>query len=125
MVESITPNAELSNVHVKLGYQASVKNVREKLGGLQQHVSVSKLSSFVQDTELLRLEELKKKYGIIVPGEPTTAPAVPGRQKKRPALYKPRPAPYKVPFQDAQEFPGPSAPVSAGDCESDGEPVMQ
>ena len=125
MVEAITPNAELSNVHVKLGYQASVKNVREKLGGLQQHISVSKLSSFVKDTELLRLEELKKQYGIIVPGEPSAPSAVPGRPKKRAAVYKPRPAPYKVPFQDAQDFPGPSTQVSAGDCESDGEPVMQ
>jgi len=113
MVESITPNAELSNVHVKLGYQASVKNVREKLGGLQQHVSVSKLSSFVQDTELLRLEELKKKYGIIVPGEPTTAPAVPGRQKKETSPLQATTSPLQSALPRCPRVPG---TFSSGQC---------
>lgn len=126
MVDSIVPQEDTSTVHVKLGYQASLKNVREKLGGLAAHVAVSKLSTFVQDSELVRLEELKRQYGIVVPGEPAGAKPAPTKAKKK--VFKKRAAPYKPPsvqhspeFQDAQEFPGPADTINIGDTTSDGE----
>lgn len=70
MVESIIPNAEKMNVHVKLNYQASVKNSSIKLGTLQNVIAVSKLSNYVQESEFSKLEQLRRQFGL---GEPSTS----------------------------------------------------
>lgn len=64
MVESITPNPQSNNVHVKLSYQASVVNAYAKLGDLQNIVTITKLSSFIKDDEISRLEELRRRFNI-------------------------------------------------------------
>lgn len=64
MVEDIIAHEENQNVHVKLSYQASVENATKKLGALKNCVFISKLSSFVEDSEISLLDELKKKYGF-------------------------------------------------------------
>lgn len=64
MVEDIVPMPESNCVHVKLNYQASVKNAKAKLGALSALVSVHKFSAFVKDDELSLLDELKKQYGF-------------------------------------------------------------
>lgn len=64
MVESITPFPDRKCVHVKLGYQASVKNATAKLGLLSSSVIISKLSAFVEESEISLLADLRSKYGI-------------------------------------------------------------
>lgn len=67
MVESITPNKDMHNVHVKLNYQASVANAISKLGFLQDAIAVTKLSSFVDESEFSRLDNLRRRFGIGMP----------------------------------------------------------
>lgn len=64
MVESIVPHPEENNVHVKLSYQASIANATAKLGTLQDCVSVTKLSSYIKDSEISHLEQLKRQFNI-------------------------------------------------------------
>lgn len=64
MVDSITPNPDRNNVHVKLNYQASIANATAKLGFLQSCVGVTKLSTFVKESEYSRLEQLRRQFNI-------------------------------------------------------------
>lgn len=64
MVEDIVPMETSNTVHVKLNYQASVKNAKAKLGSLTGMVSVHKFSAFVKDDELSCLDKLRKQYGF-------------------------------------------------------------
>lgn len=101
MVDSIIPNPEYNNVHVKLNYQASVTNATAKLGGLQTTIGITKLSTFVQENEFSTLEQLRRKFGF---GVDTTTPPAPTttlpRQRVRTRggrgarVFAPRPAPY-------------------------------
>lgn len=77
MVDSIVPNPELKNVHVKLNYQASIANATSKLGALQSAVAVSKLSSFVKENEFSHLEHLRRRFGIgsSADGQPAPGPS--------------------------------------------------
>lgn len=105
-VDSITPNRENNNVHVRLNYQASIANATAKLGGLQSAVVVSKLSAFVKENEFSRLEILRKQFGF---GMPETGDAGAyshgGQQRRRTRgrgaagarTFNTRPAPYPVP----------------------------
>lgn len=100
MVEAVTPNPELQNVHVRLNYQASIANAIAKLGDLQGIISVTKLSAFVQESELSRLEDIKRRFNI-GPGAAETEqppPVAPKKTyKKRGAggqIFGQRPAPY-------------------------------
>lgn len=96
MVEGIESKPELKSVHVKLGYQASLKTAERKLGTLASVIGISKLSNYVKESEFSRLEQLKQRFGLpngsdeqIVNRRP------PGRKPtKRPQVFKPRPAPY-------------------------------
>lgn len=105
MVETVVPNPEMNNVHVKLNYQASLGNAIAKLGSLQSSIGVTKLSSFVNESEFSRLESLRRKFGIGV-GD-SDSPAVPTTYKSRrapkktyargtPRVFTQRPAPYPV-----------------------------
>lgn len=64
MVEDITPFADRNCVHVKLQYQASIKNATAKLGKLAAEINITKLSSFVSETEISLLADLRAKYGF-------------------------------------------------------------
>lgn len=64
MVEDIVPHPETNCVHVKLGYLASLKNARAKLGKLRKYVAVSKLSTFIKDDELSTLDALRQRFGF-------------------------------------------------------------
>lgn len=114
MVESITPNPELQNVHVKLNFQASVANAQARLRDLVAAVSVTKLSSFIQEHEFSELEQLRRRFGIgggdvdtasvlpsYRPPGPAPRPRVRGR---RPKAFAQRPAPYPV-YKENTYFP--------------------
>nr|QTE03842.1 MAG: hypothetical protein [Periparus ater parvoviridae sp.] len=119
MVDSILPNPESNNVHVKLNYQASLANATAKLGSLQNIISVTKLSSFVKDTELTTLEQLRRRYNF--GGDAPAAPSyLPGRNRQRAIprgngrrIFTPRPAPYPKPTT--------TTPAPANYEEEDGE----
>lgn len=64
MVEDVKPNEAANNVHVKLGYQASVINAQNKLGKLRNVVSVAKLSTHIKECEFSRLEQLRRRFGL-------------------------------------------------------------
>lgn len=65
MVEEITEHETARTIHVKLGYQASIKNAFIKLGPfLSRHIFISKLSQFVKDEELPLLDDLRRRYGF-------------------------------------------------------------
>lgn len=81
MVEKIIPHPDANNVHVKLQYQASVANAEAKLGDLSSLVSVTKLSSFIKDTEISHLEQLRRRFNI---GGADPAPG-PSRARGAPA----------------------------------------
>lgn len=116
MVDSIVPNPEHLNVHVKLNYQASVSNAQQKLGALQSAVGVTKLSSHINESEFSRLEQLRRRFGVgIMDPEPVSRAAKPrGGYRRtvrgRPRIFAQRPAPYPVveetdtEYPDAQEF---------------------
>lgn len=102
MVDSITPNHQMKNVHVKLNYQASTINAQNKLGILQSSVAVTKLSNFVQESEFSKLEQLKRRFNIgSLDGDGSTAvyctPPRRGRGRGRPPTFAARPPPYKRP----------------------------
>lgn len=118
MVDSIVPNPQYNNVHVKLNYQASVANATAKLGSLQSAVGVTKLSSYIKESEFSELEQLRRRFGI---GAPDTRGPTTNRRPRggRARVFKPRPAPYSSParpvfnhesiespqYPDAQDFP--------------------
>lgn len=119
MVESITPNPEAKNVHVKLGYQASVLNAQSKLGPLIEHIVVSKLSSFINEDEYSRLDYLRQKYGL--PCGSDDNKYTPGPTRRQP-VYKPRAAPYqkKAPAPRAyQPEPEPELLPNGGDSDQE------
>lgn len=98
MVASIVPNPELKNVHVKLNYQASLTNAINKLGSLQPAVAVTKLSSFVKETEFSHLEHLRRRFGIgtstDIEPQPTVArrqPRTRGGKRTYQKAFNPRP----------------------------------
>lgn len=64
MVSDIKPDVNKQCVYVKLDYQASVKNATAKLGKLTNDVTISKMSAFVEETELGTLAELRALYGF-------------------------------------------------------------
>lgn len=65
MVEEITEQPEQQSMRVKLGFQASIKNAYLKLGPrLANLISINKMSQYVKDTEIPRLEELRRKFGF-------------------------------------------------------------
>lgn len=121
MVEDIIPHEAVNNVHVKLGYQASVINAQRKLGKkLCNVIGVSKLSSHIKESEFSRLEQLRRKYGLDCQSDeqPGYKPSRnSGSYRPRNRVFKPRPAPYTAKKStlrerspiwespDAQEFP--------------------
>lgn len=64
LVEDIEEFPDKKCIHVKLGYQASIKNATSKMGGLCKHVSLNKLSNYVKDDELSLLDTLRRQYGL-------------------------------------------------------------
>lgn len=143
MVENVTPNPSMKNVHVKLNYQASLINAQNKLGALQDVVGVTKLSAYVKEDEFSRLELLKRQFGIgtTEAEEPQpqsyAAPRGRGRGGFQQRKFTPRPSPYQKkqqpkslasfiqrpgpsteyfsqsPFPDAQAFEGESSEPAA------------
>lgn len=82
MVEDIKPLPDQKCVHVMLKYQASVKNATNKLGALEEHILISKMSTYVKQNELFDLDTLQKQYGF---GSTTTS----NEQEERPTTsYK-------------------------------------
>lgn len=74
MVEDIIEKPETRSLHVKLGYQASIKNAYLKMGPtLAQNIFITKLSQFVKEEELSQLACLRRKYGF---GPAADAPAL-------------------------------------------------
>lgn len=100
MVDSIVPNADQNNVHVKLNYQASVGNAIQKLGSLQSAVGVTKLSSYVKESEFAHLERLRRQFAIGVP-ECSTDTVQPRRRvnRGRGRTFAARPPPYARTFK--------------------------
>lgn len=96
MVDSITPNQQMNNVHVKLNYQASIANAIAKLGDLQHSVAVTKLSAFVKESEFSRLADIQRRFNI-TPSAPDEQP--PATKSRKPRQQRPvfpaRPAPYQ------------------------------
>lgn len=87
MVDDILPMPDSNCVHVKLNYQASVKNACAKLGpNLERLICVTKLSSFIKDDELSLLDELKREYGFGT----TNADEKKSRNKKAKTTESPR-----------------------------------
>lgn len=118
MVESITPDALNNSVQVRLGYQASISNAINKLGGLRDDVGVSKMSSHIKENEFSRLELLRQQYGIQINSPDEYVPPAKPRGRRPRATFNPRSAPYaprarptplapadeEDDFQDAQRF---------------------
>lgn len=112
MVESINPNPETNNVQVKLNYQASLVNAISKLGDLQQVIAVTKLSAFVKENEISRLDDIRRRFNI-----GTTTPDIDqsvhqsaggprrGGRGKAASIFAPRPAPYKKALPKKQPKP--------------------
>lgn len=91
MIENITPFESTNSVHVRLGYQASLKNARKKLGSAADVISVNKLSSHVAENEISRLEEIRARLGITYQEEEEEQP----RRKKATTTRRfARPTPY-------------------------------
>lgn len=59
-VETFTPDEENKIVTVKLAYNASMKNVRAKLGSVP--ATVTKANPFIQNSELSELESLRSTF---------------------------------------------------------------
>lgn len=108
-VEAFVPKPEYLTVHVKLKYEASTVNAQRKLGELSSYISVTKLSSFVKDDELSKLDQLRKRFGIT--GESPQQQYAPvqsrrGRGGNATRRFNPRPAPYQPkPSTSAAEEP--------------------
>nr|QTE03968.1 MAG: hypothetical protein [Aegithalos caudatus parvoviridae sp.] len=113
MVDTIVPNPVMNNVHVKLNYQASLSNAIAKLGTLQSIVAVTKLSSFVKESEFSHLEQLRRRFGI-GSGDTSDSPPVQACKARKapkksysrgtPRVFNQRPAPYAVPQDTQQEL---------------------
>lgn len=130
LVDEFIPNKAMKNVHVKLGYQASINNARNKLGlTLQNVIGITKLSNHIKESEFSRLELLRCQFGLPSGSdEPLHQQSVPqrrngggrGRGAARPSVFPTRPQPYQKKVQkrvqsptpidesteDAQQFPG-------------------
>lgn len=130
MVESVTPNPEMQNIHVRLNYQASVQNAINKLGKLRNVICVSKLNVHIKEHEFARLEQLRQKYGLNAGfGDDSCQPRpkFPKFRRGGGPTFQPRAAPYpkkaatvtssivhtappedsdEESLADAQEFPG-------------------
>lgn len=116
MVDTIVPNPDMNNVHVKLNYQASMDKAQQKLGKLRSIVGVAKLSSHVKENEFSRLEMLRRQFGIGEP-EPESAAAVmqqyarPGPSRPRRGrgaatrIFNARPAPYATKPKAKEQVP--------------------
>lgn len=104
MVEDIKENAAMKNVHVKLGYQASVINAQNKLGALKNCIGISKLSSHVKECELSRLDQLRKQFGLFNGSDEQPQPGTSrGGRGARQRIFPQRQRPYtkkaaKVPY---------------------------
>ena len=97
-VESIVPNPAMNNVHVKLNYQASIANAMNKLGTLRPIIGISKLSDFVKEDEVSRLEQLRQKYGIACGEVPEPSREIYRKRnqlKQRRGIFPARPSPYQ------------------------------
>lgn len=114
MVDSIVPNPEMNNVHVKLNYQASMDKAQQKLGKLRSIVGVAKLSSHVKESEFSRLELLRRQYGIgdVEPDTPAAAmyqragPSRPRRGRGAASrVFAARPAPYTAKPKAQEQVP--------------------
>lgn len=79
-VKSVTSDEPNRSVTVELDYNASIKNVREKLGGVP--ATVNKKNPYVENCELTQLELLRATYSF---GGPSTAEEseAPNPAKKR------------------------------------------
>lgn len=117
MVESINPNPETNNVQVKLNYQASLVNAISKLGDLQQVIAVTKLSAFVKENEISRLDDLRRRFNISTssatsdldqPLHQSVGGPRRGGRGKAASIFAPRPAPYKKALPKKQQ-PKPAA----------------
>lgn len=51
-------------ITITVGYFANVANARKRLGGAGNYISVSRLSSQIQTSELQTLQELRNKFGF-------------------------------------------------------------
>lgn len=91
MVEEIKENPTMKNIHVKLGYQASITNAYNKLGTLRNAIGISKLSSHIKECEFSRLEQLRQQFGIAGICDEQPRPTR-GRGIKR--VFPQRPKPY-------------------------------
>lgn len=87
LVESITPNREMQNVHVKLGYQASIVNIKSKLGLLRDAIGVIKLSSFIKECEISKLEQLRQQFGLFGGENDESRPQRPYKPRGRCATF--------------------------------------
>nr|QTE03712.1 MAG: hypothetical protein [Periparus ater parvoviridae sp.] len=124
MVETIVPNEETNNVQVKLNYQASLANAISKLGDLQQVVAVTKLSAFVKENELSRLDDIRRRFNINTSSstpdiqqpvhQPVGGPRR-GRGGKASSVFAPRPAPYKKAVPKKCKQPADTEEVDAAD----------
>lgn len=104
MVEEIKENPTMKNIHVKLGYQASITNAYNKLGALRNAIGISKLSSHIKECEFSRLEQLRQQFGIA--GNCDEQPRPPrGRGIKRIFPQRPRPYARKLPQAPAPFYP--------------------
>lgn len=65
MVEDIKEFKAKNTIHVRLGYQASVENATRKMANLCKYVTITKMSNFVKEDEISKLEELKRKFNIV------------------------------------------------------------
>lgn len=84
-VDSFTPRPENNAMNVRLNYQASIANIKAKMGDLNDIISVFKLS-YVKENELSRLAELRSRYnfgGESTMGQPSVGPI---RQQRRRAI---------------------------------------
>nr|QTE03901.1 MAG: hypothetical protein [Phylloscopus fuscatus densovirus] len=98
MVNDIVSNPDKNNVHVKLGYQASVANAQAKLGDLAAVIAVTKMSAFVKEHEFSHLDELRRRFNIPSSSssiEETPQPAKRTRGGPVRRAFTARPVPYK------------------------------
>lgn len=95
MVDDFIKHPENNSIHVKLGYQASIKNIKAKMGGLSNVIGVMKLAH-VKENELSRLESLRELYsfGFDDAAGSGTSSAV-GPTRRRPVGGGRRPTPYE------------------------------
>lgn len=95
MVEDIIEHCDKKCIHVKLGYQASVKNATKKLGNLGMHCTLHKLSTFVKDDELSLLDTLRRQYGLGGPSNEEEEEGKGQRPFKKARNYQRNPIPIE------------------------------